>query len=670
MTKLFTLAAILALLVCGQALGQDPSIQFTIELGGNNNGANPPASFPAFTPGSDADGQTYAADFTWDVVVEMTSAITANGIANVVFDLEVHEGTAGGPLVDVTFYSTVNDGSSGSRPLKNAAFCSSMDVATNGANGGRVFDNCDSGGPYIDRVEYPSSATYPAGSTASAGTLVGMGCGYSKYTPAGAYAAYEIYGYDCTYSGGDNTAGLGLDFVAEGSWPPGTVYTYWPGLGLPGTGSLQKPIAEGQINMSDDANGVYVIVLVPGKCNVLKNDFDPETTDPGAFAVAVDPQYVYGDTIEFVWEGGVSDEFDWGDAPDSYSTLNASAGPSHVITALTLGPTIDPEPDGQPSVGAVDDDNNNTGSPDDEDGVAIPVLRENRLDNIVVNASAPGLLDAWVDWNQNGVFDHPAEHLGAGVSIAVVAGPNNVPVTPLPGDAGTTYARFRLSTAGGLPPTGPAADGEVEDYEVVIEQESCPPPVLQTAESVMTHGAVPYGIAMNTNPAAAVAEPRSQAGINFAPLKIEVTFDRPIQAADGSLDIGDEVVVTNDPVTAVSIGVAPNDNILTIDLSGAVKNSCVSLTLHGIASVSDGTCAVRDPDSVMLDTTLYIRSVPGEVNEPLLPVTIFDMGAVKAQLFRPITAANFKLDCFTDGVITIFDIGVPKANLFGQAGCP
>jgi hypothetical protein len=62
--------------------------------------------------------------------------------------------------------------------------------------------------------------------------------------------------------------------------------------------------------------------------------------------------------------------------------------------------------------------------------------------------------------------------------------------------------------------------------------------------------------------------------------------------------------------------------------------------------------------------------VPGEVNEPLLPVTIFDMGAVKAQLFRPITAANFKLDCFTDGVITIFDIGVPKANLFGQAGCP
>ena len=34
--------------------------------------------------------------------------------------------------------------------------------------------------------------------------------------------------------------------------------------------------------------------------------------------------------------------------------------------------------------------------------------------------------------------------------------------------SGDTYARFRLSTAGGLAPTGLAADGEVEDYRVTI----------------------------------------------------------------------------------------------------------------------------------------------------------------------------------------------------------
>ena len=36
----------------------------------------------------------------------------------------------------------------------------------------------------------------------------------------------------------------------------------------------------------------------------------------------------------------------------------------------------------------------------------------------------------------------------------------------LPEVAGTTFARFRVSTAGGLGPTGDAADGEVEDYAV------------------------------------------------------------------------------------------------------------------------------------------------------------------------------------------------------------
>ena len=33
---------------------------------------------------------------------------------------------------------------------------------------------------------------------------------------------------------------------------------------------------------------------------------------------------------------------------------------------------------------------------------------------------------------------------------------------------GVTYARFRLSTAGGLTPTGAAADGEVEDFRVTL----------------------------------------------------------------------------------------------------------------------------------------------------------------------------------------------------------
>ncbi len=56
----------------------------------------------------------------------------------------------------------------------------------------------------------------------------------------------------------------------------------------------------------------------------------------------------------------------------------------------------------------------------------------------------------------------------------LVAGMNNltfgVPILATPADQ--TFARFRLSSAGGLFVTdfiGPAPDGEVEDYEVQIE---------------------------------------------------------------------------------------------------------------------------------------------------------------------------------------------------------
>ena len=69
--------------------------------------------------------------------------------------------------------------------------------------------------------------------------------------------------------------------------------------------------------------------------------------------------------------------------------------------------------------------------------------------------------------NSDGTFDHPAEHLFIGVSQTVVAGANplNFSVPPT-ASVGNTYARFRLSTSGGLLPTGPALDGEVEEGRV------------------------------------------------------------------------------------------------------------------------------------------------------------------------------------------------------------
>ena len=160
---------------------------------------------------------------------------------------------------------------------------------------------------------------------------------------------------------------------------------------------------------------------------------------------------------------------DYGDAPDSYGTLLASNGARHSLVAgHHLGPIVDGEPDGQPSPLADGDDLNPVGAADDEDGVVLPA-------NLIPGTTAAfdvdggpsgGLLDVWFDFDANGVFDHPAEHLFGGTSLAIAPGPNPPVSFPVPSGAvmGPTFARFRLSINGGLLPTGFAPDGEVEDY--------------------------------------------------------------------------------------------------------------------------------------------------------------------------------------------------------------
>ncbi len=164
---------------------------------------------------------------------------------------------------------------------------------------------------------------------------------------------------------------------------------------------------------------------------------------------------------------------DFGDAPDSslaapsgYATLLADNGARHGVTGLKMGTLVDSETDGLPTVNADGDDLNGS---DDEDGVTLPsqlVTCENA--SVTVNASAIAKLDAWVDFNADGDFTDPGEKIFD--NFALVAGANNlnftVPCTATP--VPKSFARFRLSTAGGLSSSGVAADGEVEDYAVVI----------------------------------------------------------------------------------------------------------------------------------------------------------------------------------------------------------
>ncbi len=170
---------------------------------------------------------------------------------------------------------------------------------------------------------------------------------------------------------------------------------------------------------------------------------------------------------------------DWADAPDSHGTDSTDGGegvgPSHLIVpTLYLGQCVDAETDGQADPSADGDDNAVSATTDgtcvageDEDGLD----DESQLDGMVpgvqrcldITSSGAGLLDAWIDFNANGVFDHPAEQIFASQSLS--SGSQNLCFTPpstMP--PAVRFARFRLSSAGALLPTGPALDGEVEDY--------------------------------------------------------------------------------------------------------------------------------------------------------------------------------------------------------------
>ena len=183
-------------------------------------------------------------------------------------------------------------------------------------------------------------------------------------------------------------------------------------------------------------------------------------------------QFYYGETEDYLLLVEEQGELDWGDAPDSpYPTLGVNNGAHHVIIPqIYLGNSIDGEPDGQPDTPALGDDNDILYPPpnDDEDGVTFTsALIPGSTATIDVFASVTGMLNTWIDFNQNGSWAELNEHIF--IDVVLNPGNNNLIFTVPAGAAnGNTYARFRFSTAGGLPYYGLAPDGEVEDYQIYV----------------------------------------------------------------------------------------------------------------------------------------------------------------------------------------------------------
>jgi len=178
---------------------------------------------------------------------------------------------------------------------------------------------------------------------------------------------------------------------------------------------------------------------------------------------------------------------DYGDAPDEqagtrvadYQTLALDSGPAHAVTMnLFLGASVDPDDGLQQSLSAITDDANGN-LPGDEDGVASPfdltatIGESPRVTLSATNSTGTeASLYGWIDYNHDGLFDNLTERAVASIPDGASGEFFTLEFSEVPdGSAGTTYARFRLSTdvAAGEP-TGFAADGEVEDYPIVIRR--------------------------------------------------------------------------------------------------------------------------------------------------------------------------------------------------------
>lgn len=162
---------------------------------------------------------------------------------------------------------------------------------------------------------------------------------------------------------------------------------------------------------------------------------------------------------------------DFGDAPDGYSVTASEDGARHVPSSLRLGALFDASFDGVHSADALGDDRLFV---DDEDGIYLghPILRPGETETVSVVASeAGGLLSAWIDYNQDLDWLDAGERVLTNVPLQAGANALNIDI-PAGLSAGLRNARFRISRFADIPVSGPSPDGEVEDYQFLIDADT------------------------------------------------------------------------------------------------------------------------------------------------------------------------------------------------------
>lgn len=295
---------------------------------------------------------------------------------------------------------------------------------------------------------------------------------------------------------------------------------------------------------------------------------------------------------------------------------------------------------------------------------------------VAVTVTGAGLLDAWVDFNGDGVFDPTREQVLQ--NKAVVDGVNILNIaTPPNAVAGTTWIRFRLSTTGNLRPTGSAVGGEVEDYRISIIPVAPFEPVDDTYSTIEDTELV----VTPTSPEPPLMDNDLNLNSPFLPPRV-VVVDEP---ANGTLTIDDPLTgsftyVPNTAFNGVDTftyrlssegdarGAATGASIATVTINVAAVNDPPTLNLLSPIDVLE-----RDDSAVVTLAGVITNALPGrpeavdELASQTVTITIDPAAStMPASLF--LTAPAIVPILNDDGVLVGADLQfVQRPDAFGTA---
>ncbi|MBK8036990.1 MAG: putative Ig domain-containing protein [Verrucomicrobiaceae bacterium] len=280
---------------------------------------------------------------------------------------------------------------------------------------------------------------------------------------------------------------------------------------------------------------------------------------------------------------------------------------STVSSALKLGPLTDVEYIATTNGTATGDDT--TGS-DDEDAVTMPSLTAGAPATIPVLATntsgSPAYLNAWIDYNGNGLLTDAGEQVAT--NVAVATGTNNiaqnlsitVPATATQGAA--LPVRVRLTNIQNPGATGLSGTGEVEDYTVTV---ATPPSDFGDFSG--------FGSAFSTRNAA---------------IKIGATTDTEFAATLNALGSGDDTTGSDDEdgvtVPSMTAGAPATLVVNVTNTSGAAANLNAWIDFNNNGILTDAGEQIATNTSIATGTNAVPQNIAFTV--PAAAVTGTNIG--------------------------------------------